>query len=311
MGEVENDRNRQRPITEVLIMLNALHRLTLVAAMLALVIGAAGCGQNTVTDPADDRTQSDAPALPSVTKTMKVDLDFFGIAEPSLDAQSIETGKPSGNLEQYATSANRSNFINAYVRAIYATLITYDALEEPIAAFALAIHSVPQPQDNGSYLWTYIFVDEDAEYSIFLYGTPMPGDGASWRLEVSTNDPKQPLDHFVWFDGETGDVSGFWQFYEPIDQSTGVPVVRVDFLDGVVEHRLTLTVNGVGHEDEGDVLDFHETEFTGSIRYTDASAGENSLIEWRADGTGFIQATDYNSGEKSCWDDTQRDTVCK
>ena len=292
-------------------MLNVLHRLTLAAAMLALVIGAAGCGQDAVTDPNAGGLQSDAPALPSVTKTMLVDLDFFGIAEPSLDAQSLATGKPSGSLEQYAASANRTNFINAYVRAIYATLITYDALEEPIAAFALAIHSVPQPQDDGSYLWTYIFVDETVEYSIFLYGTPLGADRIAWRMEVSSNDPTQPMDHFMWFDGETGDVSGFWQFYEPVDPSNGVPVVRVDFLDGIVEHRLTITVNGVGHEDEGDVLDFHETEFTGSIQYTDASAGESSLIEWRADGTGFIQATDYNSGEKSCWDEHQRDTVCK
>jgi len=278
--------------------------------MIALVIGTAGCGQDAVTDP-DDGQLSGAPALPSVTRTMQVDLDFFGIAEPSLDAQSLETGKPSGNLEQYATSANRANFINAFVRAVYATLITYDALEEPIAAFALAIHSVPQPQDDGSYLWTYIFVDESVEYSVFLYGTPMAGDRAAWRLEVSSNDPGQPLDHFVWFDGETGEISGFWQFYEPIDPSNGVPVVRVDFLDGVVEHRLTITVNGVGHEDEGDILDFRETEFTGAIEFTDASAGETALVEWHADGTGFLMAPDYNNGEKSCWDEHQRDTECK
>jgi hypothetical protein len=292
-------------------MLNALHKLTIAAAMIALLIGAAGCGQNSATDPDDGQLNSGAPALPSVSKTMQVNLDFFGIAEPSLDEQSLETGKPSVSLEQYATSGNRSNFINAYVRAIYATLITYDALEEPIAAFAFAIHSGPQPQEDGSYLWTYIFVDEGVEYSVFLYGTPMPGDRASWRLEVSSNDPAQPLDHFVWFDGETGEVNGFWQFYEPVDETNGVPVVRVDFLDGQVEHRLTITINGAGHEDEGDVLDFHETEFTGSINYTDASAGETSEVLWRADGTGFIQATDYNNGAKSCWDEHQRDTECK
>jgi hypothetical protein len=242
---------------------------------------------------------------------MQVNLDFFGIAEPSLDVQSLETGKPSGNLEQYAATANRANFINAYVRAIYATLITYDALEEPIAAFAFAIHSVPQPQDDGSYLWTYIFVEESVEYSIFLYGTPLGTDRAAWRMEVSSNDPSQPMDHFVWFDGETGDVSGFWQFYEPVDPSNGVPVARVDFLDGVVEHRLTITINGVGHEDEGDVLDFRETEFTGAIEFTDASAGETALVEWRADGTGSITAPDYNNGEKSCWDEHQHDAKCK
>jgi len=292
-------------------MLNTLHRHSIAAVMVALVIGAAGCGQNSVTDPDAGGTASDAPALPSVAKTMRVNLDFFGIAEPTLDTQSLETGKPSGNLEQYAAVVNRSNFINAYVRAVYATLITYDALEEPIAAFAFAIHSVPQAQDDGSWLWTYIFVDQSTEYSVFLYGTPMPGGRVSWRLEVSSNDPAQPLDHFVWFDGETGGGNGYWQFYEPVDETAGRPLARVDFLDGKVEHRLTITVNGAGHEDEGDVLDFHETEFTGSVSYTDASAGTTSTVLWRADGTGYIQAPDYNDGTQSCWDEHQRDAECR
>lgn len=291
-------------------MLNRLYKLAAAAAMTALVALAAGCGGNTLTDPGAGGLASDAPALPSVAKTMQVNLDFFGIAEPTLDTQSLETGKPGAELEQYAAGGNRSNFINAYVRAVYATLITYDALEEPIAAFAFAIHSVPQKQQDGSWLWTYIFVDESIEYSVFLYGTPMPGERVSWRLEVSSNDPALPLDHFTWFEGETGQGNGYWQFYEPVDETSGRQLARVDFLDGRVEHRLTITVNGAGHEDEGDVLDFHETEFTGAIAYTDASAGETSTVLWRADGTGFIEAPDYNGGMKSCWDEHQRDTDC-
>jgi len=284
---------------------------------LALVLTAAliaGCStDNTITVPEGDGAQtSNAPALPGLS-TMSLQLDFFGTPTPAVDAESIVQGKPSDALARAAAAGNHSNWINAYVRAIYATLITFDALEEPIGAFALAIHSVPQPQDDGSYLWTYIFVDEDSvEYSIFLYGTPRV-DRVLWRMEVSTNDPKQPLTHFVWFDGETlnNDTGGFWQFYQPIDETTGTALVRMDFLNGITENRLTVTVNGVGHDDEGDYLDFRETEFTGSIEHYDASDAALASILWRGDGSGSLTVPDYNDGMKACWDTRQRDTDCQ
>jgi hypothetical protein len=286
---------------------------TTLAAILAVTV-IAGCStDNTITlpDGAGGQT-SDAPRLPALS-TMSLQLDFFGVPTPAVDGQSLAQGKPSDALTQTAAEGNHSNWINAYVRAIYAQLITFDALEEPIAAFALAIHSVPQPQDDGSYLWTYIFVADDGiEYSIFLYGTPRL-DVVRWRLEVSTNDPGLALDHFVWFDGETrnDETGGFWQFYKPVDATAGVPVVRMDHLNGTTENRLTVTVNGVGHEDEGDYLDFRETEFTGSIQHYDKSENMLASILWNADGTGSLTVPDYNNGEKACWDERQRDIDCQ
>jgi len=198
------------------------------------------------------------------------------------------------------------------VRAIYVQLITYDMLEEPIAAFAFAIHSIPQEQPDGSYLWTYIFVEDGGtEYSVFLFGTPML-DRVVWRMEVSSNSAAQPLDHFVWFDGESmnDESGGFWQFYEPVDQTNGVASARIDWAETAVESSLRIEVNGVGHEDEGDYLEFRETATAGSIEHLDASTAELSRIDWSVDGSGSITAPDYNGGMKSCWDTSQKDTTC-
>lgn len=272
-------------------------------------------------NPALPEQNAGAPELPPMS-TMVFTLDFFGVEPPDVGAQSIETGKPGAELYA-ADAANRANWINAFIRALFLQLVMFDALEEPIGAFALAIHSVPQAQEDGSYLWTYIFVEDGVEYSIFLYGTPQQ-DHVDWRMEVSTNDPDFLLDHFVWFEGEVNndDDQGYWQFYDPILDSPayvagagaatpGVQTFRIDWQNpSRTEHRLTVTANGVGHEDEGDYLEFFESSFLGMIEHYDASEGQLSDITWYPDGSGSITVPDYNNGEKACWDTQQIDTDC-
>ena len=120
------------------------------------------CSTHEEAGPVDPGVASGAPELPPMS-TMVFDLDFLGLEVPEVSQQSIETGRPVADELRAAASANRTNFINAFVRVIYVQLLTLDALEEPVAAFALAIHSVPQQQEDGSWLWTYIFVDNALE----------------------------------------------------------------------------------------------------------------------------------------------------
>jgi hypothetical protein len=281
-------------------------KLTNPLAALALLV-LFGCSDD-ATKPAEDRGAR-APALPSAS-TMLFDLDFPAEEQATLSTEEIRSGKPGAAT--LAAEADRQNWINALVRATYVVLVTYDHLEEPVAAFALAIHSVPQLQDDGSYLWTYIFVDHktDVEYQIFLYG--LEGNASvSWRMEVSTNNPAQPLDHFVWFAGESAkdEHSGYWQFYMPVDQTIGTETARIDWLKQPDERRLTITANGSGLPNEGDVLDFHHTRAQSTIEYS--SAGVTSNISWYPDGSGSITVPDYNDGGKACWDTHQRDVACE
>jgi hypothetical protein len=275
-----------------------------------LVLGAlSGCSKDSGTGP-EANNKDTPPALPAVS-TMQPALDFYGVPAPSVDQQSLTTGKPSDALQRSA--GDHSNWINAYVRAVFIYLSAYDLLEEPVGAFAAAIHSKPQLQDDGSYLWTYIFVDGDIEYSVFLYGTRNEGT-VEWRLEVSSNNPAQPLDHFVWFRGETNkdEKSGYWQFYQPAGETEGTETVRIDYMKtGRHEGWVKVTVNGSGLENEGDTLTFTDSGETGSIEYFDASAAFNSSIIWHRDGTGSLTVPDYNSGVTACWDEDQVNTECE
>jgi hypothetical protein len=289
---------------------------------MTLVLAAAllpACSQDDNSGLVDPGTSDQAPALPA-TSTMMFTVDFFGANPAGVTPQEIESGRPGPVLQTVGTD-NRTHWINAFVRALYVQLLVFDALEEPIGAFALAAHSVPQKQDDGSWLWTYIFVEEGLEYSIFLYGTPSD-TYVDWRMEVSTNDPDLLLDHFVWFGGRTWNDNshGYWQFHEP---ATGTPVVtagtatpgtesvRIDYANpSRTEHRLTVTVNGAGHVDEGDYLEFFESSFVGSITHYDASEDLQSDITYYPDGSGSMTVPGYNGGEQACWDQNQFDTVC-
>jgi len=263
---------------------------------------------------------SEAPTLPAMS-TMVLTLDFFGVPTPEVDPQSIQSGKPGPELET-AAAANRTNWINAFVRVFCLKLLVYDALEEPIGAFALAIHSVPQKQSDGGWLWTYIFVEDGVEYSVFLYGKVVD-EHAEWRLEVSTNAPGFQLDHFVWFTGQSmlDNTEGYWQFYEPVlpasaapavtGSTDGIQVARIDWEHITpTDHRLTVTVNKPGDPDEGDILEFHESLSIGEVNHYDAGEDRHSNITWYPDGTGSITVWDYNNGETACWDQYQRDTDC-
>lgn len=285
-----------------------INRIATLAFMVVAVSLVAGCGSDD--NPAAPDPASDAPALPPMS-SFTFSLDFFGAALPAADAQSLATGKPSQELLM-AAGTEKDNWIAAVVRAIYVQLTMYAALEPPIGAFAVAIHSIPQKQEDGSWLWTYIFVDKDVEFSIFLYGTPTD-DSVLWRMEVSADNGQTIFDHFVWFSGEAlnDDSAGYWQFYEPTAPSTGVPSLRIDWENASpVDHRLTLVVNGVGMEDEGDWLEFHDTPAAGTIDHYDASEDLLSNITAYPNGSGSLTVPDYNDGLQACWDQQQKNTVC-
>jgi len=274
-------------------------RRTLAHAMAVLgLLAVYGCSD----DPAaPSPNTTGAPALPAAS-TMQMTMDFPGV--PSLT-------QTAGTV---VASATHDNWINAYSRASFVVLSVYDHLEEPAAAFAAAIHSHPQKQEDGSWLWTYIFVDEESgdEYSVYLYGA-RGEEAVLWRMEVSSNDTEVPLDHFVWFAGESAfnGRSGWWQFYTPVDASSGVPSARVDWIRSLVERRLTILMNGEGLEGSGDSLDLHETVAQSSIHYEDVSAEESQNITWYPDGSGHLTAPDYNGGATACWDTDQADVACE
>ena len=291
-------------------MLNRFYSKSAVCVMmLVAVVGFSACGGDDPTAP--DANQ--APSLPSLS-TMTMDMSFFDAGQQAVSAPGLK-GAPEGT---------RTNWLTAVAGVIEVQVAIYQALEAPIHAFAAAVHSRPQRQEDGSWLWTYIFVDEDIEFSVFLYGQRGEG-GTAWRMEVSTNDPEFLLDHFVWFEGlvHPAGRSGYWQFSNPIltppasagaaaAPTQGVPTVLMAWTNpGLGSSSLGIAVIDPAHEDFEDALELSATRDANNVDYHDASADANHNIMWRPDGSGSITSPDYNDGVTACWDTQQFDSACQ
>ena len=298
------------------------HSTLICMVVLAVILSLTGCSTDKqVTGPETPEQLT----LPSIT-TMKMDVDFFQSAQ--VDSQSMRLGKLVKSPAAASPAALKLNYLNAAVRVFFLNVVAYSALAEPVAAFATAIHSVPQYQPDGSWLWTYVFVDNNgSEYSIFLRGKRMD-TYVAWSMKVSSNDPAMLLDHFLWFEGEVknDERSGYWQFYEPDSSATaaatsfaaselatsGVQSVRIDWqTSSAVDRRLAFLINKPDDPAEGSKLVFDETPEMATIEFYDAANDNSGEIIWNREGSGSIEWPDYKDGVKSCWDAWQYDTVCE
>ncbi|MFH1680572.1 MAG: hypothetical protein ABIH26_08000 [Candidatus Eisenbacteria bacterium] len=255
------------------------------AASLALLLLflAGGC----VSEESPTAPAAEAPTLPD-TSYFSFDYNFFN--SPSKDA--IE--------------ASQLNFLNAAIRVAVIKTVTDIVITPPVAAFALALHTVPTRQPDGSWLWVYTHVYGTREAQIRLRGEP-EGGGALWELRITAL--HLGLDNELWFEGETRSwgQEGFWQFYD--FNKPGDPMVaRIDW-----EH--TLTSKYVSFTDlytnPDDRISYREDGQDRSIDFSDASEGEEWFIRWDTEtGAGSLMVSDYNNGEEACWDSDRNDIDC-
>jgi hypothetical protein len=294
-------------------------RTTRIGFVLALAVGLAlgACSSSKDTSPTGtgENQQPQPPTLPDLS-TMTIDLSFF-------QQYSGATTDAGHGFRRSAGQVPGSNFLNAAVRAVALWSFVEAFLAMPVTVYAVALHSVPQPQPDGSWLWTYVFVDSAGEYTVYLTG--VPGDGyVDFAMRVSSTDPALPLDHFLWFEGRVMDpgTQGFWQFYVPDStvtaaaayptaaQTPGIPCVRIDWSETSDSSDLSFLVNYPSVPETGDSLHFHADPSVHRITYTDADQGTTGIVEWYPDHSGFIQWPDYNGGAKSCWNALLQDVPC-
>ena len=260
----------------------------LASALLVLLV--AGCSDEMPVGPTAGAGDTGvAPVLPAPER-LNFDFSFFA------DNPVMERG-------------SKRNFFNAYVRAVTVSAITHIVLTPPVLAFSLALHTVPSPQPDGSFIWVYTYVDGDEEAQIRLRGLP-DGDRVIWELRIKNLYASPPVDNEVWFEGETwsdGDA-GFWRFYD--FNLPGDPLVaRIDWGDDADGEFLRFTDL---YENPQDTLEYRSHGHLGSITFVDADTPEEEwFIRWNElDGTGSLKAPRYNGGEEACWDENQNDCVC-
>lgn len=262
--------------------------LALVACFAALTL-MAGCSENSPMDPTPTNTDT-APVLPDPAK-LSVDLNFF--------SKGADVAKAYGH----------QNFYNAYLRAVIVTAMTDLVLAPPVAAFSLALHTVPNHQQDGSWIWVYTFVDGAEEAQIRLRGMA-DGDVVRWEMRVTLHDAHHDLDQALWFDGTTsgeGD-NGSWTFYE-VDLPEMPASGRLEWSNSPSRNELSLTA--LLGDDAGDSLTISVEGDAARIDFAEGDSDDAWFIRWNeSDGTGSLMVPDYNYGEEACWDAQQYDVDC-
>jgi hypothetical protein len=266
-----------------------LSRILMTVTLGVLLFAGSGCLSDSATGPGHDDTGDQAPALPAAER-LSFDFSFF--QEP-----------PDG-----PERASYQNFFNAYVRAVVAGAVTELLLTPPVAAFSLALHTPPTPQQDGSWLWIYTYSNGIDEVQIRLLGRYLGNDRVAWELRVTNL--AENIDNELWFEGETwaDGNAGFWVFTD--FELEGKPeVARLDWgADSEGEFLRFTDLN----DNIGDSLEYREKATKRAFTWTDASDGTQSwYVRWDAvTRAGSLRAPDHNGGEVSCWDENLRDTIC-
>ncbi len=263
-------------------------RALVLLATVAAVALLAGCEA----DPGRPESAASAPTLPDPARIVP-DLTFFDQGE-ALAAKAV---------------ASKANFINAYVRVVVVDALAQLVLTPPVAAFAVALHTIPSPQPDGSWLWVYTWVNGAEEAQIRLRGRAV-GDSVEWELRVTalSNDP--PFDDVLWFAGTTrGEgAEGRWTFHDP--ELTGNPASG-ELTWGADADGDFLALECLLGDDAGDRLTWRRDAPDCSLVFHEAGSASGWDVRWNeVDGTGSLMVPDYNGGRRACWDTHQDDTVC-
>jgi hypothetical protein len=264
--------NRAAALVGLLISLAALNML-------------AACGDDSPVAP-DVAAAPEAPVLPD-PEYLNIDLSFFDEPEQK--------------------TFGRQNFYNAYLRAVIVTSVTRLVLTPPIAAFSLALHTVPTRQPDGSWIWVYTYVSGLREAQIRLRAIAQDG-GTAWTLRMTV--PDDGIQNALWFAGATHDAGrlGQWTFYD-INAPDAPAVAFVSWHNDTVGRELRLEV--LAGDAAGDVLTFVVAATHHRIDYVDADTDNVWFIRWdMADYSGSLQVPDYRNGVESCWGEDFFDVDC-
>jgi hypothetical protein len=262
--------------------------MAVAALMILLAVNLSGCSDD---DSPTAAPVAKAPTLPDPGQ-LTFDFAFFDGA-----ATLEQTDK--------ARAGEHDNFLNAYLRVVILDALADLTLAGPVGAFALALHAVPEAQDDGAWIWRYTWEDYRFPINLALRGLPA-GDHVDWEMRVGAGDaPAEAL----WFRGATnGDGSeGRWTFYD-LDDAAAPVTGEIAWGRALAGRYLEF----VSHEDgsDGDALRFTDADPSFRVDFTPGDGSRAWFIQWQADGTGSLQVPDYNGGLEACWDRWQENVDC-
>jgi hypothetical protein len=247
-----------------------------------LVVGA--CDNS---DPGDE-----APAL-FLDDTFELGTDFFDPSAQPKTAAGIHFGA-------------------AALRVWPVSLILTANLILPAAVTHAATQVDPVFEDDAWHWSTTTTAYGQQTISLDLSATPS-SPGHDWSMIVSFAHGAIPITDFELFSAHTENngTEGSWQLFYP-DGDESVNVLDAEFnKDSETDKQLTFAIPDDAAQNAGDSVTYTEDGDLRTFRWIQVDAELQTYVEWdHVTQEGSITATNYNSGEKACWDADLEDVVC-
>lgn len=209
-------------------------------------------------------------------------------------------------------NANFTNWLNAVVRAGVAVQITHTITHVPFA-LTKAIQQVPPVYNEGAYVWAADTLVDGQLHAIQLKARTFDSY-VDWEMKVTgeVEETGVILDNFVLYTARTytNATEGTFQIYFPIETGSQQVMDGSYMVTEDMEHSISFTIPRDVEEIGGSSAVFSHKDDQVTLDLTGPLGGEH-LIEWNEiTGEGSLTATDYNNGEKACWDETLRNAEC-
>ncbi len=243
-------------------------------------------------DPASETTE--APAV--------IPEDAF-----SLDLNVFADGPVAGKSEAY------TNWINAAVRAGIATEVTHVILDVP-HKLTRAIQQVPPVFADGAFVWAVDSLVNGQLNSIHLQARAVD-NYVDWEMRLTgvVEETGVEMNDFVLYNARTytDAMEGTFQIYFPLESGSQMVMDGRYEKENTTGKTLEFTIPAEVEDIGGAAAHFNQNQDQITLDLT-APNGTTHLMEWnRRTHAGSITATDYNNGDRACWDETLQNVACE
>lgn len=254
-----------------------------------VVFFAIGLAFTACSDPHDQ--EGDPPAIPSA-ESMTVNFEGLNSANKMNSVQQTET-----------------HIGVAYFSALAAGIILEANFAIPKALLSAAENENAEYLGDGEWQWSYSASGDQGSFSVRLTAQTKREE-VEWNFYVSTTSTQVNWDDVLLFSGtSTYDGNeGTWNIFNPVTETQATSSSWE-----LSESSASITLS---------VFDSSGAEIISRIVYTSVGTSKTVLIqdltedtettiEWDADtGVGSITSTNYNNGERACWDENFQNAVC-
>lgn len=233
------------------------------------------------------------------------------VLPPSAFSIADDAFPDNSNAARFGSGANHAN---AAIRVGLVTLAVGVHLIVPSAATQAATQVTPFVE-NGVWIWENTVLINGQNVTFRLEGAP---DGAEidWDMIISAaNLNGATYDEFTLYTATTAidGSTGAWSLFYRIDgQSTRVLGAVYDETSSTAR-EITFSVPETNPDQSahGASVRYAADQDMRLFDWQEATPGQTALIEWDEDThVGYIEAWNYNNGERACWDENLDDVDC-